>query len=479
MIGSKIQSLIIGKTQHTIDKFHLLEKGDKVLIAFSGGPDSTALLCLLDELKGKYGISLYAGHVNHMLRGNESLEDEREAKKRCEELRIPCSVIRKDVKKFKKRGESLEEAARRIRYEALEKIAKTFGANKIATGHNQDDQVETILLRIIRGTGEDGLRGIPPVRSLSSGLKIIRPLIEIERKEIGGYLKLKKIKPQIDSSNWNVNFSRNRIRHDLIPYLEKYNPRIKDSLFRIARISEENSEYIRQNTRKILKRISANLQGCIKIDLNKLLAYPRILRSHILREAIRGFTEEFKNLNYSNLEEIEKIINSKRANLVLYLSSKLEIVKEYRFLFIRKSRCSAVSTHKNDYCYVFEGQGKFHIPEIRKTIHIDYLKKNDKVPLKFNDSSEIYFDADKIKFPLILRTKEEGDRFSPFGMKGEKKLKDFFIDEKVLLRERKTVPILVTGAGKILWIAGYRRSNLGIITKKTSRIMRIRLSGRA
>ncbi len=278
---------MIGKTQHTIDKFHMLEKGDKVLIAFSGGPDSSILLYLLNELKRKYGISLYAGHVNHMLRGKESSRDEREAKRRCEELKIPCSVIRKNVKKLKKRGESIEEAARRVRYEALTKIAKAFGANKIAFGHNRDDQVETILLRILRGTGEDGLSGIPPVRNLNSNIKIIRPLIEIERKEIEQYLKLKKIKSQIDSSNWDVSFLRNRIRHNLIPYLEKYNPKIKDSLLRIAKVSEENSEYIRQNTRKILKQISTNLQDSIRIDLNKLLAYPRNLRNHILREAIR------------------------------------------------------------------------------------------------------------------------------------------------------------------------------------------------
>lgn len=487
MRGNRIQSLMIRKIQYTIDKFNMLEKGDKVLIAFSGGPDSSVLLYLLNELKGKYGISLYAGHVNHMLRGKESLSDEREVKKRCEELKIPCRTVRKNVKKFKKQGESTEEAARRVRYEALAKIAKTFGVNKIALGHNRDDQVETVLLRIIRGTGEAGLRGIPKVRNLVSDIKIIRPLIEIKRKEIEGYLKLKKIKPQIDSSNLDLNFLRNRVRHKLIPYLEKYNPKIKDSLLRIAKISEENSEYIRQNTHKILKEISTHLPGAMRIDLNKLLVYPRVLHSHIIREAIKKFRGEFKNLNYSNLEEIEKIINSRRANLVLWLSSGIEIVKEYQSLFIRKGRCHKTSTCKNDYYYVFKGRGKFYIPEIRKTFHIDYIKKNDKTYLKFDDSSlpallrrkqmgTIYFDADEIKFPLILRTREKGDLFLPFGMKGCKKLKDFFIDKKVPLQERNKIPILITADGKILWIVGYRRSNLGIIAKGTSRIMRIKLS---
>jgi tRNA(Ile)-lysidine synthase len=469
---SGISYSMLKKIEETIAKFRMLEKGDKVLIAFSGGPDSSVLLYVLNELKKKYDISIYAGHVNHGLRGKESLEDERIAKKICEELKIPCSVIRKNVKKLKKRGNSLENTARKIRYEALGKIAKTFGANKIATGHNRDDQVETILFRIIRGTGEEGLGGIPPTRKFSPGIEIIRPLIEIEREKIEKYLKLKKIKPRIDSSNLDVSFLRNRIRHELIPYLEKYNPKIKESLLRISQISRENSEYIRQNTHKILKQISTHLPGVVRIDIDKLLSYSPNLRNHILRKAIREFKEE---LSYSNLIEIQKIIDSKRANLVLYLSPKLKVVKEYTSLFIKKVRGPERVKNEKSLYYVFEKEGEFPIPEIKKTICIDYIKRNNKTSIDFNDSSEIYLDADKIKFPLILRIREEGDRFRPFGMKGEKKLKDFFIDEKIPLEKRGKIPILVTGAGKILWAVGYRRSNLGIITKKTSKIIRIRL----
>ncbi len=452
----------------------MLGKRDKVLVAFSGGPDSSLLLLLLTELKRKYSISLCAGHINHILRGKESLADEKQAQKLCKELKVPCKIARKNVKKLKKRGESIEEAARRIRYEALEEIARGFGANKIALGHNINDQIETILFRIIRGTGEDGLGGIPPVRSLNPDIKIIRPLIEIGRREIEEYLKSKNIKPRVDSSNFDMKFSRNRIRHELIPYLEKYNPQIKDSLLRISQISRENSEYIGQDTRKILKCISAHLPDAIKIDLNKLLVYPKFLRNHILREAIKKFTGEPHNLNYSNLEEIEKIIDSRKANLVLYLPYGVKIIKEYGSLFIRKGK-TTISPNRDSYYYVFEGQGEFNIPEIKKIIHIDCLSKKDKSSLKFDDSSQIYLDADKIKFPLILRTRKGGDRFYPFGMKKEKKLKDFFIDEKIPLKERDRIPILVTKAGKILWIVGYRRSNLGVITKETSQIIRITL----
>lgn len=467
-----VQSSIIRKARQTIDKFNMIQKGDRVLVAFSGGPDSCALLLLLDELKKKYGISLCAGHVNHMLRGKESSEDEKWVKKTCEDLKIPCKTAKKNINKLKKKGESLEEAARRIRYEALEKIAKDFKANKIALGHNRNDQIETILFRIIRGAGEDGLSGIPASRDLTAGVKIIRPLLETERVEIDEYLKAKNIKPRIDSSNLDIKFFRNKIRHELIPYLEKFNPKIQEGLLKIAQISRENSEYIRQTAQKILKDISMRMPDAVKIDIDKLTAYPRMLRNNILRE----FAKDFKGLDYANLKEIEKIIDSKRANLVLRLSSGIEIAKEYTNLFIRRIKTTQKSINNRNYFYTLEKEGKIFIPEAEKTVSVSINEKDKKTALKFDDSNQTYFDAEKIKFPLTIRNRESGDRFSPFGMNKEKKLKDFFIDEKISVRERDSIPILVAKDGKILWIMGYRRSNLGIITKNTRKIIKVGLS---
>jgi tRNA(Ile)-lysidine synthase len=463
----------------------MIQKGDRVLVAFSGGPDSCALLLLLDELKKKYGISLCAGHVNHMLRGKESSEDEKWVKKTCEDLKIPCKTVKKNINKLKKKGESLEEAARKIRYEALEKIAKDFKANKIAFGHNRNDQIETILFRIIRGAGEDGLSGIPASRDLpapmqhrdkqaglTASVKIIRPLLETERGEIDEYLKAKNIKPRIDSSNLDTKFFRNKIRHELIPYLEKFNPKIQEGLLKIAQISRENSEYIRQTVQKILKDISMRMPDAVKIDIDKLTAYPQMLRNNILRE----FAKDFKGLDYANLKEIEKIIDSKRANLVLRLSSGIEIAKEHTHLFIRRIKMSKEFPYNKNYSYALEKEGKIFIPEAGKNISVSIDKKDKKTALDFKDANQIYFDADKIKFPFTIRNRKSGDRFSPFGMKKEKKLKDFFIDEKIPAKERDRVPILVAKDGKILWIMGYRRNNLGIITKNTRKIIKVELS---
>ncbi len=471
MLSNKKQPQIIVKTRKTIDKLNLLKRGDNVLVAFSGGPDSCALLYLLFELKKEYGISLCAGHINHMLRDKESSEDEKWVKKTCKDLKIPCKTKKKDIKKLKKKGESLEEAARRIRYKALEEITRKFGANKIAFGHNRNDQVETVLFRIIRGTGEDGLGGIPAVRQLNADIKLIRPLIDVGRKEIERYLESEKINYRIDSSNLDVKFLRNKIRHELIPYLEKFNPKIQEGLVKVSQISRENSEYIKQNTQQILERISTRMPDAIKMDIKKLMAYPHILRNNILRE----FAGRFKELNYANLKEIEKIIKSKKANLSLYLSPKVKVIKEYANLIIKKVENLEKSTNARAFYYIFKEDGKFHIPEIKKNIHIDIRQKSSRTPLKFEDARQIYLDADKVKFPLILRTRQKGDRFCPFGMNKEKKLKDFFIDEKIPLAKRDKIPILVSGDSRILWIVGCRRGNPGKITPKTRKIMSITL----
>jgi tRNA(Ile)-lysidine synthase len=475
MKSNKTSYSVLKKVRDTVDKFDMLDKDEKVLVAFSGGPDSYALLYLLDELKEKYGVSICAGHVNHMLRGEESLKDEDEVKRRCKQLKIDCSVVKKDVRKLKKQGESLEEAARRIRYKALEKMAEEFGADKIATGHNRDDQAETVLLRIIKGAGEAGLSGIPPTRNLNSGIKIIRPLINVSRKEIDKYLKVKNITPRIDSSNVNTTFLRNKIRHELIPYLQKYNPKIKDTLLRTSQISREASEHIKQNARKILEQISTSLPGSVKIDINKLLACPRILHNRILVEAYRELKGDIKHLNSSHFEEMGKILNSKKANLVVKLSSGIEAVKEYSNLIIRKT-AKHTESRKKSYKYTLEEEGGYPIPEIGRTLQVKILGKSELLDLNFDDSSQVYFDAKKLKFPLVVRNRKEGDRFSPFGMQKKKKLKDFFIDEKVPLKKRDKTPIVVDNAENILWVAGYRRSNIGIINKDTSRVVKIELS---
>jgi len=459
---------ILAKVEHTILKYHLLNPEDKVLVAFSGGPDSLALLYLLRELKNKYGLSIYGAHLNHMLRGKESARDEAMVEETCGKLGIPCTITRKKISTLRKKGESLEEAARRIRYQFLKTTAQKIKAQKVALGHNKDDLVETVLMRIIRGTGEEGLAGIPETRELAPRIKIIRPLIEVERKEIQEYLRTKEIQPVEDSSNLNTDILRNKIRHQLLPYLQEYNPQVRNSLSRLAKIFRQNEKLLRGKRNSLLQEVALSIPGGLRIDLKELLSYPELLQHRVLREALKRVKGDLKDITSAHLEEIYKLIGSKKANLVHTLPGNLAVNKEYDYLSI-----SLRQPKKSPrYHYLLDPGEKLFIPEVRETLQIDY---GELAQVNYKDSKVVFMDGDKLKFPLMLRNRRAGDYFYPLGLGGRKKLKDFFIDEKVPLSKREFIPLLISGK-EIIWVAGYQISDLVKITKETKRVVKVEIS---
>src|SRR3989304_8936645 len=238
---------ILRKFEQTIKRFNMLQKGDRVIVACSGGPDSVALLHLLNQIKEKYDLKLFVAHINHKLRGQESDEDERFVKRLAQNLRLDSYARSFDVARIaRKKKLSLEEAAREVRYEYLNKLALRLRATKISLGHNADDQAETVLMRLIRGTGALGLTGMSIVRG-----KIIRPLLQIKREEIEEFLKEQNLGSRIDSSNLRQDYLRNRIRLELLPHLKRnYNPKIIDTLNRTASILSAQEDYLEKETLK-------------------------------------------------------------------------------------------------------------------------------------------------------------------------------------------------------------------------------------
>ena len=435
-----------------------------MLVAFSGGPDSLVLLYLLLQLKNKYSLAIYGAHLNHMLRGKESARDEAMVEETCGKLGIPCTIARKNIANLRKKGESLEESARRIRYQFLKTTAQKIKAQKVALGHNKDDLVETVLMRIIRGTGEEGLAGIPEMREFAGGIKVIRPLIEVERKEIEAYLRTKEIEPVRDSSNLNTDILRNKIRHQLLPYLQEYNPQVKSSLFRLAKIFRQNEEYFKDKINSILQKLAFPVAGGLRINLKDFLAYSELLQHRVFREALKRVKGDLKNIDSAHLEEIYKIIHSRKANLTYNLSPKLEVNKEYDCLRISlKQPRKLVRYH-----YLLNPGEKLFIPEVGETLQIDYGELSQ---VNYGNLRVVFMDRDKLKFPLMLRNRRAGDYFYPLGLEGRKKLKDFFIDEKIPLRKRGLIPLLISGK-EIIWIAGYQISDLVKITKETKRILK-------
>ncbi len=479
--------MLIERIKKTVEKFKLLKRGDKIVIALSGGPDSTALLFALNALKKEYHIKLHIAHLDHMLRG------EREAKKDCDyvlnlanRLKLPFSLGKADVSKYAKdKGLSLEEAARELRYEFLLNVAKDVGANKIALGHTSDDQAETILMRLIRGTGLSGLRGIPPMRGID-GKFIVRPLIEVWRKDIETYLRGLKIKPRQDMTNLMPKFFRNRIRHELIPYLKKYNPNIKEVLARTARNFSYDYEILEGLVDVVFKRCVVVKADTVKIRTRDLKTWPIGLRRQILRKAIEALKGNLRRIDYSHIEDIEGLIESKRGALDLPDRIKAQRRKDSIVFYKLKDRITKLKIYRE-----LSLPGKTFIPELNLLFDAKFVnpilayKRCVKGKVKFparriggSGSGEKkskrleYLDHDKLKPPLYVRTWEKGDRFKPLGMSCEKKLQDFFVDEKVPRGLRGSIPLIVSGK-KIIWVCGLRLSEDVKINASTKRVLKI------
>lgn len=318
--------MILEKVRTTIEKYHLIGKGNKIVVGVSGGPDSVALLYLLARLKKELGVSLHIAHLNHMLR-KDAQRDKEFVEKLSLRLNIPITAGQINVRQAAKSG-SLEEIARNARLGFFFKVAKDIKAGKIALGHNLDDQAETVLMRILRGAGLCGLSGILPKRKIS-GYEIIRPLIEVRRKEIAAFLKRNKIKPRIDTSNLKDIYFRNKIRNRLLPLLEKeYNKNIKTVLSNTAESVGYDYDYLNKSATRALKRL-----GDVRLNLKQLLRlHPAILKM-VLRLRIQRLKGDTRRITFRHIKEIEDLILNRPINSIVDLPKGISVIKKKAFLF--------------------------------------------------------------------------------------------------------------------------------------------------
>ena len=299
----QLNDMLLKRVKRTIEKYRMLDDGDRVLAAVSGGPDSVALLYVLFSMVDKYNLSISVAHLNHMLRGKDADEDAHFVEKLSKRLGLPFFSERKNVRSFMKKTHlSPEEAARKVRYNFFERVGKSGNFDKVAVGQTADDQAETVLLAMIRGTGLAGLAGIPPVRALGkSGIKVIRPLIETLRSEIEKYLRAKDITPRLDTSNLEPVYLRNKIRLKLLPLIaENYNPNIKSSLAGLAGILREDNQFLVEETKKLIPEVLDNYVGKVEISLQKIRSVPLALQQRLVREAINRVSRNMRPLSLIN-----------------------------------------------------------------------------------------------------------------------------------------------------------------------------------
>jgi len=455
---------ILRKFEETIEKWDMLKKGDRVMVACSGGPDSTVLLYLLNQIRKKYNLKLVVAHINHKLRGKESDADEKFVRRLAGKLSIDYYSKSFDVKKIAKKEKlSIEECARKIRYDYLNELAYRIKATKIALGHNANDQAETVLMRLIRGSGGLGLSGIPAV----SG-KMIRPLLEIKREEIEQFLERNKVGFRIDSSNLRKDYFRNRVRLELLPLLKKsYNPKIVDALYRTASILSAQEKFLKEETFKVFNKIVEREDKKISLDLDKLFNYDIYFRRELVRLAINQMRGGVFKSNFEIVERVLDLSRRKKTGRRVFLNKSLlaEISSNYLNLY-------QVEKKKKSLPIVFPGIKRSKRFGLNMDSEI-ILRKNWKEKTYTDDQMVAFLDWGKLKLPFILRNPESGDKFKPLGMKGTKSLKDFLTDLKVP-RYEKEKTLVLTSNGKIVWVLGYRITDEFKITKDTKKILKIK-----
>ncbi|MBS1259606.1 MAG: tRNA(Ile)-lysidine synthase [Candidatus Scalindua arabica] len=468
-----------------IKEYNLFRANDTVLLGVSGGPDSVALLSLIfdaNRVNSTYS-NIFIAHLNHLIRGKESEEDEQFVSDLAKKFKLSFVSERRDVKEIARECKmSLEEAAREERYKFFESAAERVGANVIAVGHNADDNAETILHRIIRGTGIAGLGGMKPKRKLTplSSINLVRPLLFTWRKDIIAYLKEKNLSYRIDSTNFETDQFRNRIRAELIPLLEKnYNSKTKESLIKLGETAAQNYDFLQAQAKNLLEEVLLSVEGKtdeilseIVLDMHKLKEIPQILQQIIIKEAVVRLNIPLKKLGYKNYKNILSILNYQKTPVSKAVKDYLNVKIEDGKLHLSKKKYYAEdSPVLNETVIKIPGETK--LVETRYTVKMEIKEINNGFLEEFKLSRTKYDEAvdfDKISVPLMIRTRRPGDKFWPLGSPGIQKVKDFFINNKISMLERDTVPI-VTMNGQPIWIVGFRIDDRIRVKKETKKLL--------
>ncbi len=473
---------LLQRVKQTIMSHGMLTPGDAVLSCVSGGPDSVALLHLLFAIAPELRLRLGVIHLNHGLRGAASDSDADFTRSIADNLHLPFFERKTDVSAFgKSRRLSLEEAARQMRYAYFTEIADAYRYDKIALGHHSDDNAELILMNLIRGSGPQGLAGIPPVREH----RFIRPLIDTTRDQIKNFLDDNGIPYVIDASNQDFRHRRNRIRHQLIPLLQDlYNPDISGTLSRFAAIMRDENDWIdRLSASTFRECLLTEEDDRLIFSSTRLRRLERPLARRILRKGIFRLKGNLKRIRFSHIEAILDVIGEASdgpcAEKQLHLPDRIQIEKSADRLTIKRVDMPLrYGPHPGTNSIAFKhlvprpgAATEIEIPEIGARMRFILLTETA-LPDDFSSPATACFDLDALVFPLAIRSPRPGDRFRPLGMKGSQKLKDFFINQKILRDERVRCPLLVSD-GKILWIAGYRTSEFAKVSEASQKLLKV------
>jgi tRNA(Ile)-lysidine synthase len=472
-----MDSLII-KIKNTLADHKMIEPGDTVLLGVSGGPDSVALLYGLLELKQELNIELAIAHLNHCARGAESDRDARFVENLGEALQIKTLIETIDVPTEQGVSKnSFQETARNLRLDFFQKAMIQVGATKIALGHTSDDQVETVLMNLLRGSGLKGVGGMSPVRDA-----YIRPLFDCTRSEIIDFLSDRKITYCQDSSNEKMDYLRNRVRLELIPFLQKqYNPKITENLFEASGIFRAENDCLEILEDKEFDRIvlKSSQSESLEMDIGYFVALPLALKRRLVRKGIQSIKGDLRKVSFFHIQEVLHLFDKAQKGKRIDLPGNLEVLCRGDRVEFKRILESGSSISTSDESRVSECVRPLTIPGETQIWEAGLTLKAEIIdPVKTGFSTEqanqAFLDFDKTGSLVMIRFFQAGDRLKPLGMNGTKKLKSIFIDEKVPREIRSSVPILTTGDNIIIWVYGTRIAHDYRVTPDTSRVLFIK-----
>ncbi len=445
----------------------LLTPGDRVFVAVSGGVDSVVLLHALISLRQRWQLELQVLHLNHGIRGTESDADENFVRSLAESLDLEYYIRRENVPVLRYREKmGLEEAARVARYRFYEQALQETHFDKVALGHQKNDQAETILENLFRGAGFAGLRGMPVKRG-----PFIRPLLWVERAEIRRYAEEQGLSFREDASNVDLRFRRNRIRHELLPYLqEHFNSKIVKTLNHLSEVAAETEQFLAVQAKLALEKcLLARNSTKIILDIHRFSNYFNIVQKYIFKDLLLQMGAKESDLTFGKYDALLKLVRGSQKGRRVTITEHLDVLLDHAGLVIEKRQPKATISLN-----VSIGR-EVYLPELGVRFQMKRSPKPEKSDLSQKDSNQEWVDFNSLAGKrLKIRTWRPGDKFIPLGMKGFKKISDFLTDEKIPLHRRDRVLIL-TADGQIVWVVGFRLDDRFKITGKTRETVHLKI----
>lgn len=468
---------VLKQVSQTIQRHRMFGNGEHVLVGVSGGPDSVALLQILVRLAAQWNLTIGVAHLNHCLRGEASDRDAAFVAELAGRLNLPCHLEAACIQthpSFKKL--SLEGAARQVRYEFFDRICRRHSYQKIATGHHQEDNAEMMLMFLFRGSGPAGFSGIPPVRDG----KIVRPLIDARRNELVAFLNENELLYQIDQSNCDLRFLRNRIRHETIPYIQACcNPGIIETLNRFSRIVRSENEWVNGIIQPVYEKTLVREESHRAVlSIPEMTALPEAVRRRLIRTAILRIKGNLQRISFSHIEAALELADHRRYPLELSLPDGIRVLRERHLLTIYLA--ASVKSCRGSSALPRTAAFRYSVPGPDATVVISEtgaVMKFTEIPAGSFETPDgpphiAFLDMEKLKFPLLLRSIQPGDRFRPLGVNGSQKIKKYFIDHKIHRSERVRCPVLVSNS-EVIWLAGHRIGSPFKVLPATRRVLRI------